>query len=79
MKLLEKILVPVDVNTGSEEQINATIRLANVYNSEILLMYVAPDKELNEEIKNIVLKSITESLNEIKEILESNKVKVREP
>jgi nucleotide-binding universal stress UspA family protein len=79
MKLLEKILVPIDVNTDSEEQINATIKLANAYKSEIILMYVAPDYELKDEIKDIVIKSVTESLNEIKEILISNKVKVKEP
>jgi universal stress protein E len=79
MKLLEKILVPVDVNTDSDEQINATIKLANAYKSEIILMYVAPDYELKDEIKDIVIKSVTESLNEIKEILISNKVNVKEP
>jgi nucleotide-binding universal stress UspA family protein len=79
MKLLEKILVPIDVNTDSKEQISATIKLANAYKSEILLMYVAPDYELKDEIKEIVLKSVTESLNEIKEDLESNKVKVLKP
>jgi nucleotide-binding universal stress UspA family protein len=79
MKLLEKILVPVDVNSVSDEQINATIKLANAYKSEIILMYVAPDYELKDEIKDIVIKSVTESLNEIKKILISNKVKVKEP
>lgn len=79
MKLLEKILVPIDVNTDADEQINATIKLANAYKSEIILMYVIPDYELKDEIKNIVLKSVTESLNEIKEILISNKVNVLEP
>jgi nucleotide-binding universal stress UspA family protein len=42
-------------------------------------MYVAPDYELKDEIKDIVIKSVTESLNEIKKILISNKVKVKEP
>jgi universal stress protein E len=79
MKLLEKILVPVDVNTDTKEQVNATISLANSYNSEIMLLYVAPDNELKDAIKDIVIKSVTESLNEIKEILISNKVKVLEP
>lgn len=79
MKLLEKILVPVDVNTDTKEQLNTTIKLANAYNSEIILMYVAPDYELNDEIKNIVVKSVTASLNEIQQNLERNKVKVRKP
>lgn len=78
MKLLEKILVPIDVNTDSTEQINVTIKLANAYKSEIILMSVVGDTELSDNIKDIVVKSVTESLNEIKEVLISNKVKVRE-
>lgn len=79
MKLLEKILVPIDVNTDSTEQINGTIKLANAYKSEIILMSVVGDTELHDNIKDIVVKSVTESLNEIKQVLVSNKVKVREP
>jgi len=78
MKLLEKILVPIDVNTDSREQISATIKLANAYNSEIILMYVVPDYDLKDQIKDIVTKFVTESLNEIKEILISHKVNVWE-
>ncbi len=79
MKLLEKILVPIDVNAHSKEQISVAIKLAKAYNSEIILMCVVPDFELKEEIKNIVEKSVTESLNEIKEIFISNNIKVQEP
>jgi nucleotide-binding universal stress UspA family protein len=79
MKLLEKILVPIDVNTDSTEQINATIKLANAYKSEIILISVVGDMELNKDIKVIVEKSVTESLNEIKAVLLNNKVQVREP
>lgn len=79
MKLLEKILVPIDVNTDSKEQINTTIELAKAYNSEIILICVVPDYELKDEIKDIVIKYVTESLNEIKEILISKMVKVQEP
>ena len=79
MKLLEKILVPVDVNADSSEQINATILMANAYKSEIILMYVVGDVELNDTIKDLVVKSVTVSLNAIKEVLITNKVKVREP
>lgn len=79
MKLLEKILVPIDVNTDSTEQINAAIKLANAYKSEIILMYVINDTELNDNIKDIVVKSVTETLSDIKQVFVSNKVKVREP
>jgi len=33
MKLIEKILAPIDIITGSAEQINAAIKLANDYKS----------------------------------------------
>lgn len=79
MKLLEKILVPIDVNTDSTEQVNAVIKLSNTYKSEIIMIYVFNDTKISDSIKEIVLKSVTESLNEIREILINNKVKVREP
>lgn len=52
MKLLENILVPIDINTDSEEQINVAIQLANVYKSEIILMYVISEMELSGNIKH---------------------------
>jgi universal stress protein E len=79
MRQIEKILVPIDINTDSKEQISIAIKLANAFKSEILLLYVAPDQELKNEIKEIVLQSVTESLNEIKEILINNEIKVQEP
>ena len=79
MKLLEKILVAIDVNTDSTEQLNTTIKLPEAYTSEIILMHVVGDMELKDNIKDIVVKSVTDSLNAIKDVLIGNKVKVREP
>jgi len=79
MKLLEKILLPIDVNTDSTEQVNTVIKLANTYKSEIIMIYVLNDTELNDSIRDIVVKAVKESLNEIREVLINNKVKVREP
>jgi universal stress protein E len=79
MKLLEKILVPIDVNTDSTELINATIKLADAYHSEIILMYVIDDRELTDSIKEIVLKSVKESLNEINKRFIANHLKTQEP
>jgi universal stress protein E len=79
MKLLDKILLPIDVNTDYSELVSATVKLANAYNSEIILLHVINDNELRDNIKNIVVKSVTDTLNEIKDTLKSNNIKVREP
>ena len=79
MKLLGKILVPVDVTSNSTGQINATIKLATEFNSEVFLLYVIPDEELHAELKKIVLKEVSESLDEIRKTLSEAKVNVREP
>jgi nucleotide-binding universal stress UspA family protein len=79
MKLIEKILVPVDVATDNSEQINAAIKLASAYNSEIILLYVVPDDDLQNTLKDIVLKAAKNSLNEIREILVAGNVNVGEP
>ena len=60
MKLLEKILVPIDVNTDSKEHINTAIELAKTYNSEIIVMYVLPTDVLNESVKDIVIRARSE-------------------
>ncbi|MFO7368777.1 MAG: universal stress protein [Bacteroidales bacterium] len=79
MKLIGKILVPIDVNAHSEEQIQTVIKLANAYKSEVLLLYVVPDEELQDDIKDIIVKSVKESLNETRELLIDNKVNASEP
>lgn len=79
MKLLEKILVPVDILTDSEAQINAALKLANSYKSEIILMYVVPDNDLNKEIKDLIIKSVSVHLDVIKNIFINNDIKVQEP
>jgi universal stress protein E len=79
MRLLEKILVPVNVNTNSEEQINTTIKIAGEYKSEVILLSVIPDENLNSEIKDFVESVVTESLTELRNILINNNIYVREP
>lgn len=79
MKLLGKILLPVDVTTDNTGQVNAAIRLAEAYNSEIILLYVVPDDDLQDKLKDIVLKSVKESLDEVREILLARKVNAAEP
>jgi nucleotide-binding universal stress UspA family protein len=79
MKLLEKILVPVDVNRDSGEQISTAKKIALAYHSEIILLYVIPDEDLKDAIRDIVVKSVSMSLNEIRDLLAGQNVGVRAP
>jgi len=79
MKLLEKILVPVDVNTDSREQINAAKKVAFKYKSVIILLYVVPDDDLKDETKGLIKRFVAAMLNEIKDSLTREEISVIEP
>ncbi len=79
MKLLEKILVPVDVSKSFDNQVNAAIEIAKEYHSEIVMMYVLPDTVLNDDIKTLVLNSINDSLNKAKEVFEKEGIVTLKP
>jgi len=79
MKLLEKILVPIDVNTDSKEQTNTAIEIARSYNSEIIIMYVLSNKVIHDDIKEFVNSAITKSLDKIKKTFQSEGITTREP
>ncbi len=79
MKLLEKILVPVDINTDNKEHLSIAIELARSFDSEIIIVYVLPDEVLHNDIKEIVLRAISDALNKIKETFKEEGIMVREP
>lgn len=79
MKLLENVLVPIDINTNSQKQIDSAIKIASAYKSKITLLYVVPDTELKESIKQILLKSATELLLKVKATFENQGITVDEP
>lgn len=70
MKLLERILVPIDINVDSKEQLNTAIEMAQSYNSEIIIMSVITDEVLPDSVKGIVKNAVSDHLNEAKENLE---------
>lgn len=74
MKLLAKILMPIDVNSNCDIQLNAAIKIAKKYNSEIVAMYVLPDTNLHDDIKSLVANSINDSLSRVQETLEKEGV-----
>lgn len=79
MKLLEKILMPVDVNYESREQLDTVVKIAKEFNSEVILIYVLPESERHPEVQELLTKFINESLGKIAKVLENNKVKYSEP
>lgn len=79
MKLLEKILVPIDVNIDYKEQLNTAIKIARSYNSEIIVMYVLSEEIVHNDIKELVINAISESLNKVKETLKKEGILIKEP
>ena len=73
MKLLEKILVPIDIETNLEKQLNLAVRLAKKYNSELIVVKVLPNDAKLESINHIILEQVNGKLEKIvKKFNESN-------
>ena len=79
MKLLEKLLLPLDVNRDNEEQINAAIKISKEFNSCITVMYVLPESELHPEVEELLKKFVDDTLRKVTETLENNKVPCTKP
>ncbi|MFD1616116.1 universal stress protein [Gelatiniphilus marinus] len=76
MKLLEKILVPIDVNIDSKEQIDTAIKIANLGNSEVIILHVLPEEGLDPAIRHVVTGNVSDALNEIQELFKKEGLKV---
>ena len=79
MKLLEKILMPVDINKKYNEQIAFATKLSKEFHSEVLVMYVLPEEDIHPEIDSLLNTYVSEILNKVIDELKSNKVPCREP
>lgn len=79
MKLLEKILMPIDVNKSFDKQLKAAIEIAKNFHSAIGMMYVLPDTVLHDDIKTLVLNSVNESLDKAKEVFEKKGITTLKP
>ncbi|MBN1182686.1 MAG: universal stress protein [Bacteroidales bacterium] len=78
MRLLEKILLPIDITCNSTEQVNCTIKLAKAFNSSVIIAYILPMDASRESIKDIVQDAVDTKLQEITSQLEQNEVPVLE-
>lgn len=79
MKLLEKILMPVDVNSKNTEQLSLAIKIAKEYNSEIMVIYVLPDADVHPEIEKLLSKSINKTLNKVVNAFKTEGISYRKP
>ena len=69
MKLLEKILMPVDLNDNSNLHLGTAEELANKFNSELIVQYILPEDAAKEPIKSLLAKQIDISFKDISEKL----------
>ncbi|MCM4169090.1 hypothetical protein KCTC52924_00144 [Arenibacter antarcticus] len=81
MKQLEKILVPIDINGDYSEQLNTAIKIAHVYNSEIIIVHVLSEEAGSGSIsmRKMLLDSVLESLNKINDTLKKERIITKDP
>jgi len=79
MKLVEKILMPVDVNRICNEQIKSVIKIAKEFNSEVSVMYVLPEAKVHPDIQELLTKYINETLAKVVKTLADEKVSCTQP
>lgn len=65
MKLLEKIIVPVNLDSDSNPQIEAALELARKFNSHIICLNVLPEEAKNESINPLLIKHIDQNYDQI--------------
>ena len=79
MKLLEKILVPIDLNITNEKVIEQALLVAKNYDSEIMLITVLPDEVHNKLIEKSIKKYALDELNSIRETLKKEGINTSNP
>lgn len=79
MKLLEKILMPIDVNRENKEQLEAAIKIAKEFHSEVTLLYVLPDQEVHPDVEELLTKYVQESFNKVILALQAEQVSCTKP
>jgi nucleotide-binding universal stress UspA family protein len=65
MKLLEKILVLIELNKTSVDQLRVPIQLANKFNSQLILLHVLPAEANKESINSLIMKYVNEDFKRI--------------
>jgi len=81
MMLLQKILLPTDFSRSSEDAVNWAVTLANIFDSEIILVHVLPDDTNLEMAMDTMMlrKTAHNQLNDIRKKIGRNWIKTAEP
>lgn len=65
MKLLQKILVPVDFGQASLKASDTAVMLSGYFLSEITLLHVIPADKVSEETEKLIMKNIRSEMNKL--------------
>lgn len=74
MKLLQKILVPVDFNEASHRALDVAVMLSRYFLSEITVLHVASSDKVSDETENLLSEGIRSRMKLIQDKLEAEKV-----
>lgn len=79
MKQLEKILAPIDISSDYKEQLETIIKMARLYNSQVVITYVLSEEVGSDDMRDVLLKDVSKSLNKIVKTLKKEKLIVHDP
>ncbi|TNF44453.1 MAG: hypothetical protein EP310_03190 [Bacteroidetes bacterium] len=65
MKLLQKILVPVDFGQASQKAFDTAVMLSGYFLSEITLLHVIPADKVSDETEKLIMKNIRSEMNKL--------------
>lgn len=77
MKLLEKVLVPLDLKSNFEKQMLTAEKIARSFNSEIILFHVLPPEAEMEPVKPLLSEYVDSQFKKIGSRLEEKEIKYR--
>lgn len=79
MKILKKILVATDFSKSSDNLIKNAIDICKIFESGIILIHVLPKDIKNEKVISLIKNAAETQLNQIKERIKNEGIKVDEP
>ena len=74
MKLLEKILVPVNFESRYNSQLELAIKVAQRFNSELILLHVLPEQAKVAAVKDLILRAVGAEFEKLQAKVEEENV-----
>lgn len=75
MKLLEKILVPVNFEQKYDAQLDMAISVAEKFNSELILLHVLPQEANTNSVKELIARAVNKEFERLLPKPENHKIK----